>query len=214
MTTHLSMNSAASMRVPVYWLLAAVVLLPGLTACTVGPTAPAPQRYDLGPPLPSVPNASTTGPRQVLALDLQTGPALDGTAMSFRLAYADERQLRAYRDARWAAPVGELLQQRLRAALAADFSLLPAGEVGTRTLVVEVLDMTQSFDRPDHSTGVLRLRATLLQRSSAGATITAQREGQWQADAPSADAAGGARAQQLAADTAAGELSRWISSLR
>jgi cholesterol transport system auxiliary component len=191
-----------------------------LASCAVGSPPPAPLRYDFGaapPPAEATGAPAATGVKAVapeLALEIQPGPALDGTAMSYRLAYADPRQLRAYRDARWIAPPAELLQQRLRAALARDVTLLPAGEAAPRTLNLEVQDMVQVFDQPGHSVGVLRLRATLLQRNEAGVSILGQREGQWQAEAPTADAAGGALALQTASDAAARDLAQWVSGSR
>lgn len=134
--------------------------------------------------------------------------------MAYRLAYADPRQLRTYRDARWAAPPRELLEARLRSTLASACTLLPSGEAGTRTLHIEVLDMSQSFDRPEHSVGVLRLRATLMARQGAVMTVIAQHEARWQPEAPTADAAGGARALQEASDEAAADLLQWLLSYR
>ena len=193
--------------------VAALLLAGTLAGCAVWNPPPAPQRFDLGAvPAPADPLHVPAGP--VLALDVQAGPALDGTAMSYRLTYADPLQLRAYRDARWTAPVVELLEQRLRAALASACTLLPAGEVAPRTLHLEVQEMSQAFDRPGHSVGLLRLRATLLQRADGPTMVLAQREGQWQAEAPTADAPGGAHALQLATDAAARDLAQWLFTYR
>ena len=198
----------------------ALVAFLGLAGCALGPTVSASQLYDLGPPpavtapaAPTQPGAAPTN-ASPLAFELQAAPTLDGNAMAYRLAYSDPRQLRTYRDARWAASPGELLEARLRTALASASTLLPSGETGLRTLHVDLLDMSQSFDRPDHSTGVLRLRVTLLARGDAGVMVLAQREAQWQAEAPTADAAGGARALQQVCDAAAADLLQWLSTAR
>lgn len=183
-----------------------------LAACALPEPAPAPQRYDFGPP-PVLAPANATAQRPLLALQVQASPALDGTALLYRLAYADDRQLRAYRQARWSMSPAELLQQRLRAGLARDFLLAPVGEGAPRLLYLELEEFSQVYSSAERSTGLLRLRASLLQRTSAGQQLQAQREWQWQEAAPSADAGGGVRALGASTDAAVTELVRWLQSL-
>lgn len=192
-----------------FWLLMAMLL----TACALPERAPAPLRYDFGPPA-MVPSAATSSaPRPVLALRVQASPALDSPAMLYRLGYADAQQLRAYSQSRWAMVPAELVQQRLREGLGRQF-VLPPGDVAPRLLLIELDEFSQLFSSPEQSAGLLRLRATLLQRTAGGEQLLAQRELQLQQPAASADAAGGVRALGAATDAAVTELVQWLQMQR
>ncbi|MDP3701644.1 MAG: ABC-type transport auxiliary lipoprotein family protein [Hylemonella sp.] len=183
-----------------------------LTACALPERAPAPVRYDFGPPAVA-PMAQPPAPRLVLALRVQASPALDGPAMLYRLGYADAQQLRAYSQSRWTMTPAELVQQRLREGLGQEFMLTP-GDVAPRLLLVELEEFSQIFSSPEQSAGLLRLRATLLQRTPGGEQLLAQREVQVQQAASSADAAGGVRALGAATDAAVTELVQWLQRQR
>lgn len=190
-------------------LLAAVLL----SACALPARAPAPLLYDFGPaatPLPAEPS----NPRPVLAVRVQASPALETSAILYRLAYADAQQLRAYSQSRWAMTPAELVQQRLRDGLGRQFALLSPGEGAPRLLHVELEEFSQVFATPTDSNGLLRLRASVLQRSPAGEQLLAQRELLLQRPAPSADAAGGVRALTVVTDAAVSELQQWLQTLR
>ncbi len=183
-----------------------------LSGCALPERAPAPMRYDFGPPA-MVAAVSPPVARPVLALRVQASAALDSQAMLYRLVYADAQQLRAYSQSRWAMAPAELVQQRLREGLGRQF-VLPPGEVAPRLLLIELEEFSQLFSSPDISVGLLRLRATLLQRTAAGEHVLAQRELQLQQPAASADAAGGVRALGAATDAAVTELVRWLQAER
>ena len=184
-----------------------------LSACALPERTPAPQRYDFGPVAASAAEGAPAA-RPVLALRVQASAALEGTAMLYRLAYADAQQLRAYAQSRWAMAPAELLQQRLRDGLARHYTLLPSGEGGSRLLYIELEEFSQQFTAPAESHGLLRLRASVLQRTAAGEQLLAQRDLQLQQPATSADAAGGVRALAAASDAAVAELVQWLGSLR
>jgi cholesterol transport system auxiliary component len=145
----------------------------------------------------------------VLALRVQASPALDSTAMLYRLAYDDAQQLRAYTQSRWAMAPASLVQQRLRDGLARHYTLLPSADGASRLLLVELEEFSQLFDTPQQSAGLLRLRASLLQRTPAGLQLQAQREWRLQRPAATADAAGGVRALTAATDAAVQALAQW-----
>lgn len=179
-----------------------------LSACAALPErAAAPQRYDFGPPAAPV---AVAAQRPALGLRVQASPALEGTAMLYRLAYADAQQLRAYTQSRWAMAPAELLAQRLRSGLGRDYTLPPDGEGAARVLHVTLEEFSQVYTAPDQSHGLLRLRISLLQDGR----LLAQRELQLQQPSPSADAAGGVRALGATSDTMLTELVQWLQSQR
>lgn len=191
------------------WLLTATLL----SACALPERAPAPLRYDFGPPLATA-SVSSPNLRPVLALRVQASPALDSPAMLYRLAYVDAQQLRAYGQTRWAMAPAELLQQRLREGLGRSFALPPSGEAAPRVLHIELEEFSQLFTAAQESSGLLRLRASLLQRTGGGEQLLAQRDWQLQQAAPSADAAGGVRALNAATETMVTELVQWLQTQR
>lgn len=181
-----------------------------LSACAALPErAAAPQRYDFGPPAAP---AAVAAQRPPLGLRVQASPALEGTAMLYRLAYADAQQLRAYTQSRWAMAPAELLAQRLRSGLGRDYTLPPEGEGegASRVLHVTLEEFSQVYTAPDQSHGLLRLRVSLLQ----GERLLAQRELQLQQPAARADAAAGVRALGASTDAAVAELVRWLAEFR
>jgi cholesterol transport system auxiliary component len=173
-----------------HWLL---ILLPLLAACAGnGGRGPDAARFDLGPagargqPLPGIAVVSVTAPSW-----------LAGTAMQYRLAYADAARRQDYGASRWAAPPAELLQKGLeRGAVAAH---------GCR-LQLELDEFVQVFDGPEQSRLVLDLRASLL----FGHEVVARRPFALAPAAPSADARGGVAAAATAVDELARGLARWL----
>lgn len=180
--------------------------------------------YDFGPVPPSAaaPARSGTQPAIVLA-DIDASGALDGSAVLYRLGYADAHQLRPYAHARWGAPPPQLVRQRLRerlgqsrvvlnlgesAALAREASVLP------RVLRIELEEFSQYFESPAQSVGMVRLRATLLENTTVGEKLLAQRSVAVQRPAPTADAPGGVRALTAATDAAAEEIGQWLLQTR
>ena len=179
-----------------------------LSACAALPErAVAPQRYDFGPPAAPVAVAAQRPP---LGLRVQASPALEGTAMLSRLAYADAQQLRAYTQARWAMAPAELLAQRLRSGLGRDHTLPPEGEGASRVLHVALEEFSQVYTAPEQSHGLLRLRVSLLQDGR----LLAQRELQLQQPAARADAAAGVRALGATVDAMVTELVQWLQTQR
>jgi cholesterol transport system auxiliary component len=77
-------------------------------------------------------------------------------------------------------------------------------------LHLELEEFSQLFEAPDKSSGVLRLRATVTQRSAAGETLLAQRSFIVQQTAATSDASGGVRALTAATDQAIQEMAVWL----
>lgn len=169
----------------------------------------------------------------------QTSTALNSTAVLYRLAYADAQQLKPYTLARWSMPPAQLIGQRLRSQLGLHRAIVSPGDISpTRppraatsaptaasaappvTLLEPLLNLhlaleefSQLFDTPDHSSGVLRLRATVTQRGTAGDVLLAQRSFIVQHGAPTADASGGVRALTAATDQAVLEIEDWLAQV-
>jgi cholesterol transport system auxiliary component len=166
--------------------------------------------YDFGPALaqPSLPASTATLPPALALADVDANAALESTAVVYRLAYADAQQLRPYALARWSMPPAQLVRQRLRDALAANGPVLTSTDsAATWVLKVELDEFSHVFDAPASSSGVVRLRATLLRANQ----WVGQRSIWARAPGSRADAAGGARALAAATDDAAKQLAAWVA---
>lgn len=204
------------------WLLAGSAALL-MSACGALPDKP--QRatlYDFGPGTlqAAAPAAASTAQQSALVLaDIDTSGRLESTQLLYRLAYADAQVLHAYSQARWSQPPAQLLRQRLRETLAASRTVLGPDEAAAiareNGRVPDVLRITLDefshyFEAPQRSSGLLRLRATLLRNGPAGDRVLAQRSFTVQRPAPTADAPGGVKALTAAGDAAMAELAQWI----
>jgi cholesterol transport system auxiliary component len=192
-----------------------------VAGCGLAPDKPVrPTQYDFGPvALVGIgPAAAPAGTPLVLA-DVEVNGALDGSAMVYRLAYADPHALRPYAFARWSAPPGQLVRQRLREHLGRDRPVVDSaastalarrsGQV-PRVLRVELEEFSHVFDTEKESRGVVRMRCTLLENTAAGERLLAQRSFVLERPAPTADASGGVRALTAATDAAAEEIAAWL----
>ena len=200
---------------------AAVLLLAALllASCKSLPDKPVEQAmYDFGP----APVAEGSAPANRLPLvlpDVQAEGMVETPALLYRLAYDDPHQLRPYAFARWTTEPGVLLRQRLQEVLGRERVVLDTGASATLTrrggppppmLRVDLEEFSHVFDSPRESRGVLRVRATLLQREDGNTRVVAQRRFEVQRPAPAPDAAGGVRALTAAADALAQELAAWL----
>ena len=197
--------------------LLAVCAIALLSGCSTLQAPARPVVYDFGPgataPVPT--NRMAPLPPVVLT-EVGAPAALDGTAVLYRLVYADAQQLRPYAQARWSMPPAQLLRQRVREQLGASRQVLAPAELAagsglTFVLRLELEEFSQLFDSPGRSQGLVRVRATLGQTGAAGNVRTlAQQSFVVGHPAPSADAAGGTKALALASDTLIAQLSTWL----
>ncbi|WP_091567423.1 ABC-type transport auxiliary lipoprotein family protein [Oryzisolibacter propanilivorax] len=202
-------------------------VLAGLMAsgCSVLPKPPArPDVYDFGPGTVVVPAPDAAAALAPLALaDVETVGLPEGSsALLYRLVYANAQQLQPYSQARWSQPPALLVQQALRAHLGAGRAVL-SGDDGLATLLqqdrmptvlrAQLEEFSQVFESPAQSHGLLRLRVSVADASARGETLVAQRVFEVRRPAPSADAAGGARALSEAAAQAATEVAAWLRQL-
>jgi cholesterol transport system auxiliary component len=201
-------------------VLLGILAAAALAACGALPDKPVRQTmYDFGPASPAPASTATLSRGPLVLPEVETTGILDTSALLYRLAYQDANQLLPYAFAKWSAPPGQLLRQRLRDALGKDRPVLDAAAAAALTrrgggvppvLRVELEEFSQVFASASESRGVVRLRATLLESSGAGERLVAQRSFEVQRPAPSADAAGGVRALIAASDAAATDIAGWL----
>ena len=201
------------------WVLLAACLALGGCALVDKPVRPV--VYDFGPGMLVAPDLGAAALRGVVTLpEVEAGTALDSTAVLYRLAYADAQQLLPYAQARWSTTPAQLVRQRLRDTLGQRRTVVNPGEgslSGAATalvLRVELEEFSQLFDAPNHSVGLVRLRATVVQALAGGDRLMGQRSFVVQRLAPSADAPGGVRALAAATNAAVEEIEQWLSQLR
>ncbi len=199
-----------------------LVLGAALGACaTAGCSSVAPRpvraaEYDLGPPPERAPARGIAAPRVLVLETVQASGPLEEAGMLYRLDYEDSRQLRAYTQSRWIAPIALLVRSRMAELLAPRFTVLTPGEAARRTraasegerfLRLELLDFSQRFDSPQSSVGEVRVRATVLRDGVVAQRTLAVRE-----PALRADAAAGVRALSLGLERMAQQLGEWLDS--
>jgi cholesterol transport system auxiliary component len=217
-------TSACRLAAPV---LAALLALGG---CGALPDRPARAvLYDFGPGAAMVPastagaSANATAQPAIALAEIESTTRLEGTQVLYRLGYADANELRPYAHARWSVTPVQLLNHRLRDALASSRTVLTTADSATlartqgqrpNTLRVSLEEFTHYFETPTASLGLVRLRATLVQSTPAGERVLAQRSFTARQPAPGADAAGGVKALAAASDAAIGELVAWVDALR
>lgn len=200
-------------------LLACIVALAGCA----GQHRPArPNVYDFGPGRVSAPSvkAEDVLPPLVIAA-IEAHPSLDTPAILYRLGYADDQQLKAYALARWSMAPSQLLRQRLRERLGERRALFNMGEGGAPgvatplILRIQLEEFSHLFETPEQSSGLLRLRATVVTRTTlTGEKLVAQRNVLVRRPAPSPDASGGVRALTAATDAAVQEIDQWLQQLQ
>lgn len=181
-------------------LLIALVGIAMLGACGGGPRLSEAARYDLG-----IPAAAGAAALPLKSLDVQSESWLSGSAMHYRLAYAEPLRRQSFLESRWAAPPGELLESFLKRRLVA------TGEGGGCRLHLALDDLEQRFDDAQRSQMALELRASVL--APRGGDILARRAFRIQKVAATADARGGAAAAREAAQALGDELGAWIEEL-
>jgi cholesterol transport system auxiliary component len=184
----------------------------GMTGCA-SHKGELPTQFDFGPaPIQQQQTASAGALGPVVLTDVTGSSALDNERMMYRLSYADALQARAYANSRWTATPLQLLNSRLRTRLAqAGAQVLSETDAttGIPLLRVDVDEFVHDFTSPAESNGRLTVRASVFR----GHALVAQRSFSRTTPAPSADAAGGARALAGSTDAIAADLAAWLATL-
>jgi cholesterol transport system auxiliary component len=167
--------------------------------------------YDFGmAPWPTVVSGQQLA--TVALFEPQVNPVLEGNAVLYRLVYADPQQLKPYALSRWSMPPAQLISQRLRQYLGQQRAVVVPGEATAQLNLRLVLEeFSQVFDAPAQSHGLVRLRATLTQRTSGGETLLAQQSFVVQQPASTPDAIGAVRALTVASDHAVTQVTQWLA---
>ncbi len=195
-----------------------VLLSIWLAGCTIMPHEQTPVSvYDFG--LQQVSSTYNTSNQQQqlwtsLLLEEATSPVwLDSKAIQYRLAYLDPTQSYNYANNRWAAAPATLLTHRIRNRIAAVTNdKIVSTSDGTRadfTLRLELEEFSQVFDAVDKSHVVIRLRASLIHRSSR--SIRAQRNFSMEQATPTANAAGAVQTLTESSDKLIENLIDWLA---
>lgn len=188
----------------------AIMLLAG---CAITPRPTSVAIYDFG-----LQQSSDTAPNQPrLSASLSVGvtsPAwLDSPAIQYRLAYHDLARSYLYASSRWASAPATLFTQRIKTRIAAvsDDGVVSAsdGVHANYALRLELEEFTQVFDTTDQSHAVVRLRASLIERSAR--LLLAQRSFSMEQLAPAANAAGAVHALTEASDKLIANLIDWLA---
>ena len=204
---------------------AALALAAVLSACSAIPDKPVRATlYDFGPVAPATaPAAQQPSLPAIVMADVEAPGSLDGTAVLYRLGYADDHQLRPYAQSRWSAAPPQLIRQRLRQRLGQERPVLDLGEsaalardsaAAPRVLRIGLEEFSQLFETEKQSWGLLRLRVTLMENTAAGEKLVAQRNFIVRQPAPTADAPGGVRALAAATDAVAEDIAQWLKAPR
>jgi len=186
-------------------LLLCCALLPGCASIK----KPQAELYDMGlataaanmPALPPMALAEVNAPEW-----------LDSPAIFYRLAYAKARQPRPYADSRWSMSPAQLFAQRLKSRMSqAGGTLLSAsdGATGIPLLHLDADEISQVFDSPESSSGLVAMRLSVLN----GRRLVGQKSFVRRMPAPSADAAGGVEAIAAASDAVIADMLQWLGSL-
>lgn len=161
--------------------------------------------YDFG----NLPAKMPAGSRLPLAtVDVQAASWLAGSAMHFRLAYAEPLRRHSYAESRWAAPPTELLEALLRRRII--FTQPDLKGSGCRLQLV-IDEFEQRFDDAQKSQMVLETRALL--RPLRGAEIVAKRFFQVSKPAVAPTARGGAAGARDAVHALADDLAAWLEDV-
>lgn len=200
-----------------------LVALSGLAGCSALDKPVRPSLYDFGPGATAAPAVPAAPLSPLVLAEIEVTGAFDGTAVLYRLGYADANQLRPYGQARWSAQPAQLVRLRVRDQLSRTRVVLDPSDSGVlartggsapRVLRLDLEEFSHLFEAPDRSSGLVRLRATLMDNTPAGEKLLGQRSIVVQRPAATQDAPGGVRALAAAVDAAAGELSQWLAQYK
>ena len=189
-----------------------------LAGCALAPEAQIPLSvYDFGLQQVSKTYSASDQQRQLstslLIAEVKSPVWLNSHAIQYRLAYRDPTQSYTYANSRWAAAPATLLTHRIRNRIAnVTNDKVVSTSDGARadfTLHLELEEFSQVFDTVDTSHVIIRLRASLVHRSSR--SLKAQRNFSMEQAAPTANAAGAVQALTESSDKLTEDLIAWLA---
>jgi cholesterol transport system auxiliary component len=168
-------------------------------------------QFDFGPlGAPTAP-AAQAPLAAIIVMDATGSPTFENERMVYRLNYNDPLQARTYANSRWSANPLLLVTQRLKSRLAqAGIKVLSATDSSANIpeLRIEIDDFSHAFASATDSVGAVTLRASLFKSHA----LLDQKTFARATPAPSADAAGGARALTGSTDAVAADIIAWLAS--
>jgi cholesterol transport system auxiliary component len=207
------MRSSVNLQ-PIRILSATLFCALALGGCASNKGQPTTQ-FDFGPPTSGAVQpapAAAGAPSAVVVMDVTGSSALDNERMFYRLSYADALQARAYANSRWTANPLQMMTQRLKTRIAQSGTKVLSetdAAAGVPLLRIDVDDFIHNFSGVTQSEGVVAVRVSLFQ----GHVLVDQKSIARTSPAPSADAAGGARALAASTDAVAADIVAWLGTL-
>lgn len=190
-----------------------------LTGCAITPQNERPiSVYDFGLQQISDTNNPPVGQQKKLSTSLLIAEAkspvwLNSNAIQYRLAYRDPTQSYTYANSRWAAAPATLLTHHIRNSIATTTNnkvLSTSDSVRADFILrLELEEFSQIFDTADESYVIVRLRVSLINRSSR--LLKAQHSFSIKLVAPTANAAGAVQALTESSDRLTGDLITWLA---
>ena len=192
-----------------------VIVLLLLAGCTLAPKKNTPMAvYDLSMQQSIEPNSSPSINASILVANVTAPIWLDNHEIHYRLAYHDPSRSYTYANSRWVASPAKMFTQRIKGYLA---TRTQKGIVSNHdalkadyALHIELAEFTQVFDHLENSRVIVRMRASLIDRSAR--QMIAQREFASEQNTATADAAGAVKALISASDTVLNELLQWLNA--
>lgn len=148
----------------------------------------------------------------VVVTDVTGSSALDNERMFYRLSYADPLQARTYANSRWTTNPLQMMTQRIKIRIGQSGAKVLSetdASAGIPMLRIDVDDFVHDFSGVSQSAGVVAVRASLFK----GHVLVDQKRFARSTPAPSADAAGGARALAASTDAVAADMVAWLGTL-
>jgi len=187
-----------------------MMLAAALTVACSAPRVQEQAQFDLGAlsALPANAAASALPPLSVAEIN---APAwMDSTRMVYRLAYANDQQMRSYANSRWTMPPARLFEQRLKARIAQSGGAVLSQTDGASNLPlirIDAEDFTHVFSSASNSNGQVAVRVSLMR----GRSLIAQKTFARQSAAITPDAVGGAVALAAASDAVITDVMSWLA---
>lgn len=184
------------MTLNVYGTLLWLLILSGLSSCSVLPNRPEPPAvHDFGPFQPATPGHPWT------RVEVTAPDWLQDARLHYRLLYARSTEVRSYTRDGWVAPPAVLMAQRLDG----------GRRNGRYRLHIELQNFEQLFERPGQSRVVLAFRATAEPIDKNG--TAAERDFHFSLPAPTADAPGALQTFPRLIELAENALRAWVLAL-
>lgn len=192
-----------------------VIMLLLLAGCTLAPKKNNPMAvYDFGVQQSIEQNSSPSFNASILVANVTAPIWLDNQAIHYRLGYHDPTRSYTYANSRWVASPAKMLTRRIKDYLVTHTrkGVISSHEAlkADYALHIELEEFTQVFDHPENSRVIVRMRASLIDRSAR--QLITQREFSSEQNTPTADAAGAITALISASDTVLKELLEWLKA--